>query len=265
MTFKTWIFSDYTNNPSVNGAWGAEHITVLVFCILLCIELAFLRKASPKIRRGVSITLASIILLFEISRRIINLIKMQNMNFDTDAALWDHLVYIMIPRPWCAISCWLTVASVIVNKKFLYNVASMCSLLCAIIFFSYPEAGFTNEIYLFENVYSISTHALLLISSVTAITLGFCDFRYYRGSLKKSALWELIAILSIYLYALLEIALGIEGDPLYFMPESGVAKVLGMEYGLFLPFYIIFVILYFNLFYLFTIPKARKMKRIITE
>lgn len=263
MTFKTWILSDYTNNPQVNGAWGKQHITVLLICIALCLAIALLRKAKPKVKRGMSIALASLILFFEITRRAINLYKMQGMEFSTSIDLFDHLAYILIPRPWCAISCWLTMASVIVNKKSLYNVASMCSLLCAIIFFSYPEAGFTNEIYLFENVYSITTHALLLVSSVTAMTLGFCDFRYRRGkSLEKSAMVELIMILSVYLYALIEIILDIEADPLYFMPGSGVAKVLGVQYEIFLPAYIIFVILYFNLFYLFTLPKASKMKKL---
>ena len=264
MTIRNWILSVYTpDNPSINGAWGTAHILVLISCIALCVGLAFLRKTPYKVRRSVNITLASLILFFELARRMINLYKMQYVEFETTASLIDHLVYILVPRPWCAISCWLTIAAAVINKKPLYNVASMCALICAIIFFSYPEAGFTNKIFLFENVYSIATHSLLLISGVSAITLGFCDFRYRRGkSLEKSAMVELIMILYIYLYALIEIILDIESDPLYFMPGSGVAKVLGVQYEIFLPAYIIFIILYFNLFYLFTLPKASKMKKL---
>ena len=264
MTIRDWILSVYTtDNPTINGAWGTAHILVLISCTVLCVGLAFLRKTPYKVRRSVNITLASLILFFELARRIINLYKMQYVEFETTAAFNDHLVYILVPRPWCAISCWLTIASPIINKKPLYNVASMCALICAIIFFSYPEAGFTNKIFLFENVYSIATHSLLLISGVSAITLGFCDFRYKRGgSIKNSALIELFILLSVYVYAFAEIILGIEADPLYFMPGSGVAKVLGVQYEIFLPAYIIFIILYFNLFYLFTLPKACKMKKL---
>ena len=264
MTLRDWILSIYTaENPAINGAWSTPHILVLISCIALCVGLAFLRKTPYKVRRSVNITLASLILFFELARRIINLYKMQYEEFETTAKFIDHLVYILIPRPWCAISCWLTIASPIVNKKFFYNTAAMCSLLCAIIFFAYPQAGFTNKILLFENVYSITTHSLLLVSSITAITLGFCDFRYKRGtSREKTAVVELIIILSIYLYALFEIIFGIESDPLYFMPESGIRDVIPMPYGIFLPVYIIFVIFYFNLFYLITLPKAKKMKKL---
>ena len=263
MTIKDWILSNYTpDNPKIDGAWSLPHILVLISCIALCVGLAFLRKTPYKVRRGVNITLASLILFFELARRIINLYKMQYIEFESTAALIDHLAYILIPRPWCAISCWLTIASPIVNKKFLYNTAAMCSLLCAIIFFAYPQAGFTNEVLLFENIYSITTHSLLLVSSITAITLGFCDFRYCRGSVMKSGISELIVIISIFIYAGIEILTGIESDPLYFMPESGVRAVIPMPYGVFLPVYILFVIFYFNLFYLITLPKARKMKRL---
>ena len=102
-----------------------------------------------------------------------------------------------------------------------------------------------------------------MISSVTSITLGFCDFRYKRGKfLSDGAVVELISILAIYLYALFEIIFGIESDPLYFAPESAIARVLGINYKIFLPLYILFVIFYFNLFYIFTLPKARKMKKL---
>ena len=146
MTFKTWILSDYTNNPEVKGAWGIAHILVLVSCALLCVGLAFFRLAKPKARRIVSITLASLILFFELARRIINLYKMQSTDFGTMAELTDHLLWVLLPRPWCAISCWLTIASVVVNKKTLYNTAAMCSLLCAIIFFSYPRSGIHKQV-----------------------------------------------------------------------------------------------------------------------
>ena len=88
-------------------------------------------------------------------------------------ALW-----IIIPKPWCAVSCWLLIACVFVKKSWFYNFASLSALLCSVIFFSYPGVGYNNEHLLFENWYSILTHALLLTMSITLIVLKFTDFRY---------------------------------------------------------------------------------------
>ncbi|MBR5192665.1 MAG: hypothetical protein IKW33_04570 [Clostridia bacterium] len=183
------------------------------------------------------IVLASIIIFFEVARRIINLIK-------TDDYSLLNLARIILPRPGCAISCWLVVIAVFVNKKFMYNFASIISILCGTIFFAYPEAGYNNQYLLFENVYSIFTHTTFMILAICFITYKFTDFRY------KDISKELIAFAILALYILIEILLNIEGDPFYFLPNNDVQEIVSLSYPLFITLYSFFIIIYFNIFYL---------------
>lgn len=154
MSFLDWINSSYPN-PSINGQWGWLHISVLVFCIGLIVALSLIfRKRSLKARRIVIWCLVGIIFSFEITRRIVNLSKM------TGGGISDYL-YILLPRPWCAIACWSLIIVTIFNKKFLYNFASTTSLLCALIFFAYPGVGFNNKYILFENLYSCNSFTFI--------------------------------------------------------------------------------------------------------
>ena len=115
--------------------------------------------------------LAALILTFEITRRVVNFIKADYFDFNS-------VMYLLLPRPWCAISCWALMLSTIINKKFFYNFTSITSLLCALVFFAYPGVGFNNEYILFENLYSIATHSLVLVMSILLITLRFTKFEY---------------------------------------------------------------------------------------
>lgn len=258
MTFIQWIYSSYPN-PSISGQWGMLHIGVLVLSIAITVALSILFRgkssndSKEKARKIVIWTLVGLIFTFELLRRIINLCK------TTDYSL-NNMLYILLPRPWCAISCWLLIASVFVRKKFFYNLASMSALLCAIIFFAYPSAGVNNQYILFENLYSISTHALLLITSICLITLRFTDFRY------KTIWKELYGLAIIYAYGILEInVLDISTDPLYFMEGNEVQEILGLPYGMFIGVYIIFMIIYINVFYLINDRKnvfVRRKKKI---
>lgn len=238
MTFQEWIFSSYPN-PSKDGQWGLLHILVLLFCIAIIITITLLlRKKSEKARRIVLWVLAALILTFEITRRVVNFIKADYFDFNS-------VMYLLLPRPWCAISCWALMISVLVNKKFFYNFASITSLLCALVFFAYPGVGFNNEYILFENLYSIATHSLVLVTSILLITLRFTKFEY------KTCWKEAICYAVILAYTFLEIyALQIEADPMYFMPGNDVMEIFGVGYGAYLAIYIIFTLVYFNIFYL---------------
>lgn len=251
MSFKEWIFSSY-ENPRIDGQWGWLHITTLVICIALIVGLSLLfRKKSVKARRIVLWVLVGLILLFEIARRIINFCKA------TGPFSAHDVLHILLPRPWCAISCWALIIATIFNKKFLYNFASITSLLCALIFFAYPGVGFNNKYILFENLYSIGTHSLILVVSILMITLKFAHFEY------KNIWKESICFVVLLAYAFLEIyALKIESDPMYFMPNNDLQDILGISYGAFLPLYILFLLVYFNIFYLIGDRKTVFKKRI---
>ena len=261
MTFKEWFFgvNDTINpgftNPDVNMQWKLPHILVLLTCIATIIAIAFLfRKKSDKTRRIVLWVIAGLILLFEVTRRVKNIIVMSI----TDSITLDSMLYTLLPRPWCAISCWAIIIAAIFNKKYLYNVASFTALLCAIIFFAYPSAGFNNTLMEFDNIYSIATHSLILIGSITLITLKFTDFKY------KNFWKDLICLAVIFVYACIEIwILKISDNPLYFLPMEGneVQEILGLGSTLYIIVYWAFLALFINLFYLINDRKNVFKKR----
>lgn len=240
-TFMEWITSS-AENPKINGQWGPLHICVLIACIAIIIALSLIfRKKTDKTKRIVAIVLASIILFFELTRRSIN-VYITVSGGNSTLRGWLGL---FLPRPWCAISCWTIILSLVVNKKFVYNIASIMSLLCALIFFAYPGVGFNNKYMLFENVYSITTHSLLLISSIVFMTLGIAKFEY------KTIWKEIIYFVGVLAYTFIEIyVLKIESDPMYFMPGNDVQEILSIGYSWYIVGYILFIIFYFNLFYL---------------
>ena len=246
MSFLDWLYSSYPN-PHIDGEWGLLHILVLVLsaAFIICSSI-LIKNKSNKTKRIVLGVLAGIILLFEVTRRVVNLIK------TTDYTM-NNILSILLPRPGCAISCWLVMLAIIINKKYFYNFASIISILSGMIFFAYPGVGFNNEFILFENLYSIVTHTLLFIMAICFISYGFTDFKY------KESWKEGICFGILFIYVLLEIfVLKIESDPFYFMPNNDVQEIVGnMSYSLYLPLYIAFIAIFTNLFYLIHKPKKK--------
>ena len=114
MTFKEWLCSSYPN-PSKHGEWGLGHIiSLIIIAAFIVVSTLLLKKRSEKDKRLVLLILAGTIMFFELARRVINLCITPNLNL--------HLVLrILLPRPGCAISCWLVMIAVFLNKKTLYN------------------------------------------------------------------------------------------------------------------------------------------------
>ncbi len=246
MTFSEWLFDDF-NNPPIQGQWKLLHILTMLISIAFIFAFYYIVKYSKnkeKTRKIILFTLVSLILLFEIVSRVVYIIK--KYSFNSIEMVNHSLVWILLPKPWCAISCWALMASVLVNKKFFYNYASLSALLCSVIFFIYPGVGFNNEYILFSNLYSIVTHALLLTTSITLITLKFTEFKY--ENFYKLA----ICFVLTYVYGILQIyVLQIHHDPMYFMPNGDIqAGILQISYGLYLFAYILLIIIYVNAFYL---------------
>lgn len=245
MTFKDWIFSNHPADDGYSGQWKFPHIFTLCLCIGIIFALTFLfRKKKQSTRETVVRVLAMVILFFELARRIINLIKGEAIDFNST-------LYVLLPRPWCAISCWLLIIAATFNKKSLWNFGAINALLCSVIFFAYPSAGFNDKHLLFENIYSISTHALLLISSVCILTLNIGDFRYKRETFKDGFLKEIIMLVIIFAYGVFELLLDLSSDPLYFMPIEGneVKEILGLGSVAYVIVYTLFLCIWINAFY----------------
>lgn len=240
MTLSQWLFGGI-ENPFKAGQWGTLHIATLVVCIGLIVAFYFLVKHShnpEKTSKGIVISLASAIAFFEIMIRFVYCVKLYyfhqpEMNGVT--ALW-----IILPKPWCAVSCWALIACRFVKKPYFYNYASLSALLCSFIFYIYPGVGYNNEHLLFENWYSILTHALLLTTSITLITLKYANFKFRH-------FWKTgICFVLTFGYALLEIyVFKVMPDPMYFMPDGDIqAGILRMDYGLYLMLYILVFLAY---------------------
>lgn len=247
MSFYDWIYSNYPPDCVINGRWGTLHIAVVVLCVALIVGISFLRNKDLKYRLLAIRILVGCILILELARRIINLSR-------GDSSTLHDYAYLLLPRPWCAISCWLLIISVFVNKKLLYSFSAANALLSSLVFFAYPSVGFNHSVILFENFYSIATHALLLVTSISLMTLGLTNYRY-----EKKTLIPFVALLAgVFLYATAEILLKIEADPLYFLPGNDVQDFLGVDHGLFLVIYVVFLFIYFNCFFLVQTLITRK-------
>jgi hypothetical protein len=245
MTFKDWIFSNHPEGDDFSGQWQFPHIFTLCLCIGIIVSFVFLFKNKNENTRSNAVRILTLcILFFELARRIINITKGEIVDFHS-------FLYVLLPRPWCAISCWLLIFAGIFNKKTLWNFSAINALLCSVIFFAYPSAGFNHRHILFENLYSIATHALLLISSITILVLRVGDFRYKRETFRAGFLKELILFAVIFLYGTVELLLDLSTDPLYFMPIEGneVKDILGLGSVAYVILYTVFLCVWINAFY----------------
>lgn len=255
MTFKQWIYGTGFNNPSFDGQWKTLHIVTLIICVLLIVGISLLFKnKSDKAKRNVLFIIAGILIFFELTRRIVNITN--PITFEKYNLLW-----VLLPRPGCAISVWLVMIAPFINKKWFYNIASTVSILCGIIFFAYPGAGFLNKYILFENLYSIVTHSLFLVGAFLIVTLKLAEFNY------KKITGELISLGGIVLYSVLEMfvltknASGapLEADPFYTLAGNEVQEIVGISsHALYLVLYFLFLVVYFGLFYFLGRKKKTK-------
>lgn len=248
MSFKEWLFeTGEITNEFYPGQWKFLHILTLIICVALILGFYFLYKYcknKEKTRKIIIITLASLILFFEIMSRFVYF--MRKYYFNTSDMIDLSALWIIIPKPWCAISCWALVASVVVDKEYFYNYASLSALLCSFIFFIYPGVGFNNIYIMWSNLYSIVTHALLLTMSISLITLKFTDFKY-------NEFWKLaICFVATFAYGLLQIfVLKTQTDPMYFMPHGDIQEgILNISWPLYITLYFALIIIYINSFYL---------------
>lgn len=256
----TWTYPTYPGK--FGGAWGYLHIFVLIFCALTIVGLFFIYKYSKnkeKTKKIILISLSSLIALFEILIRFLYLMK--RYYFVHPGYSYMNVFWIMMPKPWCAISCWLAIACPIVNKKFFYNLTSISGLICTCIYFLHPGVGYNYVI--FNDFYSLATHAILFTTSISLITLKFTEFKY-------KTIWKVaIGFALIYAYSFIEIFVfkfPEHGDPLYFMPNGDIQGIIkgiipSFGYAHYLILYIFFVLTFINAFYLFSLIKKKKTNK----
>lgn len=248
MSFLEWLMGSVPTQRS--NPWGLLHVLTLLGSVAIVIVLAvFFRNKSEKTRKIILYILVGILLFFEIARRVVNLIKEENYTFKS-------VLYILAFRPWCAIASLSLMLSLVIKKDWFNNYASASGLLCTIIFFAYPQVGFRQNYLLFDDVYSIMAHVLIFITSLSLMTLGFTNF-------DVKGIWKtLLCYAGVFVYAFIEIfLLKIEPDPLYFMPNGDVQKILKVSYPTYLIIYILFISIYVASFYLCTYLKRKHSQK----
>ncbi len=247
MTFSDWLFYcpdiPTFDNPTINGRWGLWHILTLVISILLIITLILVVKKvknKEKAKRIIILTLASILIFFEVMIRFIK----YNVYYDQLTFKW--VIKFLLPYLWCSIACWALIFSAFINKKFLYNYSSTSALLCSAMFFVSPGVGYHNQYITFWNLYSIVTHAILFVMSILIINFKLADFRY------KNIWKEAICYVATFIYSIFNACVFyMERDPMYFMPGGDIqVGILGISYGIYLVLYIVFLLVYLKAFYL---------------
>ena len=254
MTLKDWIYGTGFDNPKVNGEWGPLHIATLIICIALIISISIIFKnKDDKAKRKVLFIISGILFFFEIARRIVNITN--PITFTKYNLLW-----VLLPRPGCAISVWLVMFASLVNKKWFYNFSSIISILCAVIFFAYPGAGFLNKYILFENLYSIVTHSLFFVGSFLIVTLRLATFDYRNVKNELISLGVLVVYTVLEMFVLTKNAKGdpLELDPFYVLANNEVQEIVGLNsHALYLVLYVLFMVIYFGAFYFFSRKKVK--------
>jgi len=255
MTFSQWLFGGI-DNPFQANQWGPLHIATLVGCAVLILGFYFIVKHARNKNRAKKLIFGSLvgcIAFFEVMIRFVYCVKLYY--FHQPEMNGVTMLWIILPKPWCAIACWSLIAAPFVKKRFFYNYASLSALFCSVVFFVYPGVGYNNVHLLFENWYSILTHTLLLTTSITMIVLKITDFRYKE-------FWLLAVCYGLtFLYGFLEIfVLRLEPDPMYFMPGGDIqADILRLPYGVYLVAYIAIFLIFINVPYLAQRKAAKKL------
>ena len=163
------------------------------------------------------------------------------------------IVYTLLARPGCAISAWLAMLAVVINKRWAYAFASLIGLLCGTAFFAAPGAGFDRQLVQFEEVFSMVEHVGFYLMALCFVTYRLAEFRF--ADMGKIGIC--FAVLAVYVFALIKG--GIEHDPFLFLPNSDVHQLVGgLKYPVFLTLYIVFAHLFFGAFFVIDDRKAVK-------
>ena len=173
-------FSDFwtnKNNPSLDKSvylYGTKHIIVLILTVIACIALTLIfYNKSDKAKNILFKVNASILLFFEVSTRIVNIIIEEKMTF-------MRFLEIMLPMHICSVMVWIFIIAISSRKQFLINFSVIGGFLATIAFLLYPAVGL-NKVYLtFTCIYSIFSHMLGFITVILLMTLKRARFEFKK-------------------------------------------------------------------------------------
>jgi len=250
----TW--SDFwrnTNNPSLAKSeylYNTRHILVLVAVALTAIALSIIfYKKSQKAKNILMYVLGSILLFFEITSRIVNLVIAESYTLESVAK-------IILPMHICSVMVWVFIIAIFSRNKLLMNYSVIGGILATIAFLLYPAVGL-NKVYMsFTCLYSTISHSIGFICCILLMTLGYAKF-----DIKK--IWQPLVCFAIMFAwgALLDFVIFPISDYMYLVNDP-------LEMNINFPYQVIYgliLLVYIALYYVIPIIYRKIKNKIQTK
>jgi len=171
MSFIDWLFGQGNSAlPTSEYLYGTRHLIVLGVVVFAIVALTLLlRKKDEKTKLKLLTVSAWIFLFWEISTRIINLIKTTDCSFLS-------ILEIILPMHICSVMVWVFIVAGFTKKQWLINFAVIGGLLATVSYLLYPAVGLNMKYITFDALYSIFSHSLGCVVCVCSLTLGIVKF-----------------------------------------------------------------------------------------
>ena len=251
MTFMDWLKNE--NNPRLDKSeylYGPRHIMLLVITVLLCFGIYFLfRKRSDKTKRIMFTVCVTILLLFEIATRVVNL-------WFAESYTLENVAKIILPMHICSVMVWVFIIAVYRNNKMLLRYSAIAGLLATFAFLAYPAVGINQKYMAFTNVYSTFSHMLGFVLCVSLMSLRYVDFRFKH-------IWQpYLCLIIMFTYGyLLNWHIFPGSDYMYMRNDP-------LELGLSFPYQYLYcgiLVVYVFMFYFINLFTRKKVKKEVTN
>ena len=248
MTLHDWFTNE--NNPALeNYLYGTRHIIMLVITAILCVGLSLLfYKKSKKTQNIVLYVLAGILLFFEITSRIINLVIEPNLNF-------MGFLKIMLPMHICSVMVWVFIIGIFTKKEILYTYSVIGGILATIAFLLYPAVGINRTFMSFTCIYSTVSHMTGFVCCILLIVFKKPNFDFRK-------IWQPFVCFAImFAWGAICNFVIFPGSDYMYMVNDPLGLNLNFPYQI---LYIFLISIYTTLFYLipFIIKKIKSRKQI---
>lgn len=235
---KDFLFGDTVRRNDY--LFDTPHLITLILVVIATVVLSIVFKnKSKKTQRAFLWVIWAILLFFEISSRVINLIKGKD------------LITTLLPFHFCSIMVWMFIFTIPFNNKHLYNISAMGGIIATTAFLLYPAVGFNVEVLKFSQYYSVISHSLGFILSIFIIVCGFTSFKWKN-------IWSIaLFMVIVYVHSFLCNFLFYPGSNYMYYMENPLPGNWGAWY---LVFYVFAVGLYFLSFFIISNIKHRIKK-----
>lgn len=247
MTFKDfWTNENNPKLPKAEYMYGTRHLIVLLIVVMASVLLSiYFSQKSQKAKQRLLYSLASVLLFFEITSRIVDFFITPNIDF-------GMVLKILLPMEMCSVVVWVFIIAIFTKKRVLYEFSAIVGLFATLAFLLFPAVGLNRTYMSFTCIYSTVSHMVGFVCAILIMTLGFVKFE-----LKK--IWQ------VYLCYAIMFAWGVLLDLVIF-PGSNYMYVLEdpLELNMKFPYqvlYLAIIAIYTLAFYLIPYLKQKFEKK----